>query len=156
MVRRPVGQSVVFIETDPRGRVHLVNKSRHSMAHYKVRRTVKYSTPLGVEKGCAPYNTAISPVATTCIVSLLCCEFWYHIVYSVLQLTKCQCQVINLGAGFDTVYWNLKDAGLAPQNFIEVDFPGVTTRKCHYIKTCKPLLEKISSEGEQLNVKHKA
>lgn len=67
-----------------------------------------------------------------------------------LELTKCQCQVINLGAGFDTTYWNLKDEGLAPKSFIEVDFQGVTTKKSYYIKNRKPLLEKLSSEDEDI------
>ena len=67
-----------------------------------------------------------------------------------LQVTKGACQLINLGAGFDTTYWNLKDEGLAPQNFIEMDFSAVTMRKCQYIKTRKPLLEKITTEGRSI------
>ena len=64
-----------------------------------------------------------------------------------LQKTGCQCQIVNLGAGFDTTYWNLKDEGLAPIRFIEVDFQGVTARKCYYVKNRKPLLEKLQKEG---------
>ncbi len=62
-----------------------------------------------------------------------------------LQLTECKCQIINLGAGFDTTYWTLKDEGLCPQRFIEVDFEAVTARKCYYIQNRKPLLEKVSA-----------
>ena len=58
--------------------------------------------------------------------------------------------MINFGAGFDTTYWNLKDEGCSPQNFIEVDFPGVTTKKCYFIKSKKQLLEKLSSEGNAI------
>ena len=64
------------------------------------------------------------------------------------QLTKCDCQIVNLGAGFDTTFWNLKDEGLCPKNFIEVDFQAITTKKCYYIKTQKQLLAKLSTEGE--------
>ena len=65
----------------------------------------------------------------------------------LFQVTKCKCQVINIGAGFDTLYWNLKNEGLAPSSFIELDFPDVTMQKCHYIKTRPPLLKTIHSEG---------
>ena len=68
-------------------------------------------------------------------------------VERIFQITRCKCQVINIGAGFDTLYWNLKDEGLAPSNFIELDFPDVTMRKCHYIKTRPPLLKSVHSEG---------
>ncbi|ELU14133.1 hypothetical protein CAPTEDRAFT_21476 [Capitella teleta] len=63
-----------------------------------------------------------------------------------LELTKCNCQIINLGAGFDTTFWNLKDEGMAPVSFIEMDFQGVVNRKAYYIKNRKPLLDKLSSE----------
>lgn len=58
-------------------------------------------------------------------------------------------QMINLGAGFDTLYWRLVEQGKPVKNFIEVDFPGVTARKCYLIKRNKQLLDKIAdSEGE--------
>jgi len=67
-----------------------------------------------------------------------------------LEITKCQGQIVNLGAGFDTTYWNLKDDGLAPKNFIEVDFQGVTSRKTYYIQHRKPLLERLASEDSEV------
>ena len=63
------------------------------------------------------------------------------------QLTDQRCQVIDLGAGFDTTYWNLKDASLSPQNFVEIDFPAVTARKCFYISQRKPLRDNVTSSG---------
>ncbi len=63
------------------------------------------------------------------------------------QVTKCKCQVVSLGAGFDTLYWNLKDEGLSPHSYIEIDFPDVTMKKCHNIKSKKPLIEKFQTEG---------
>ena len=59
--------------------------------------------------------------------------------------------MISLGAGFDTLFWNLKDAEIAPSLFVEVDFPTVTSRKIHYIRRGKALLEKISTEGIDIN-----
>ena len=64
-----------------------------------------------------------------------------------LQITESKCQVVNIGAGFDTLFWNLKKEGSAPSSFIEIDFPDVTMKKCHFIKTKQPLLEVIHSEG---------
>ncbi|XP_046362689.1 leucine carboxyl methyltransferase 1-like [Haliotis cracherodii] len=69
-----------------------------------------------------------------------------------LKSTQCNCQIVNLGAGFDTTYWKLKDAALSPKSFVEVDFPPVTSRKCHFIKTKKALIEKISSEDDEIMV----
>ena len=65
----------------------------------------------------------------------------------MLQLTKGVCQVVNLGAGFDTTYWNLKDDGFVAKNFVEVDFPEITTKKCFFIRKRKELFEKLSSQG---------
>ncbi|KAL3846475.1 hypothetical protein ACJMK2_017462 [Sinanodonta woodiana] len=69
-----------------------------------------------------------------------------------LKLTSCACQVVNLGAGFDTTYWNLKDLRLAPRNFVEVDFSGITSKKVAFIKRWKPLLEKVTSEDGEIQV----
>lgn len=54
---------------------------------------------------------------------------------------------MNLGCGFDTLYWRLRDAGHMVKNFIELDFPTVTARKCIAIKRNKTLLSKIHVEG---------
>lgn len=35
-----------------------------------------------------------------------------------------------LGAGFDTTWFQLEQAGLAPSRYLEVDFKEVRTRKC--------------------------
>ncbi len=59
-------------------------------------------------------------------------------------------QVVNLGAGFDTLYWRLKD-DLAERgktrllkNFIEMDLPGVTSKKCLVVKRSKTLLRRVA------------
>jgi len=58
-------------------------------------------------------------------------------------------QIINLGAGFDTLFWRLRDESRPLKNFIEVDFSGVTSRKCYYIKRHKELLSQVTdAEGE--------
>jgi hypothetical protein len=40
------------------------------------------------------------------------------------------------------------------QNFIELDFPTVTAKKCYQIKRNKVLLEKINIEGENFSKQH--
>ncbi|XP_050312272.1 leucine carboxyl methyltransferase 1 [Anthonomus grandis grandis] len=58
-------------------------------------------------------------------------------------------QVVNFGAGFDTLYWRLKDEGVAISCYVELDFPTVTAKKCYTIKKNKPLLDRIyQQDGE--------
>jgi len=58
------------------------------------------------------------------------------------------CQVINLGAGSDTWYWNLVDEQQSPKRaWIEVDFDEVTAKKVYQIRSRKQLLEKIDAPG---------
>ena len=57
-----------------------------------------------------------------------------NLLIKFLALFGPECQVVNLGAGFDSTYWVLRDMGHAPKRYVEVDFGDVTTRKCRYIK----------------------
>ncbi|XP_028413613.1 leucine carboxyl methyltransferase 1-like [Dendronephthya gigantea] len=61
-----------------------------------------------------------------------------------LELTKNVCQVINLGSGFDTRYWQLKEACQSPKTFYEVDFGAVISRKCMAIRYINPKLLSLS------------
>lgn len=67
-----------------------------------------------------------------------------------MQRCDSKCQIINLGCGFDTLFWRLRDVTQAVGNFIELDFPAVTAKKCQIIKRNKQLLEKIANEGQLL------
>lgn len=73
---------------------------------------------------------------------------FYLIFFFFFQKTGQNCQVVNLGAGFDTLYWRLKDLGYNVVNFTEIDFPSVTAKKCFNIKKNKTLLDKICVEGK--------
>jgi [phosphatase 2A protein]-leucine-carboxy methyltransferase len=64
-----------------------------------------------------------------------------QLIKAFLRKTECHCQIINLGAGMDTIFWKLKDEDLLPSKYFEVDFPMIVTRKLHNIKN-KPLLSK--------------
>uniref|UniRef100_A0A7G3A8T4 Leucine carboxyl methyltransferase 1 n=1 Tax=Lutzomyia longipalpis TaxID=7200 RepID=A0A7G3A8T4_LUTLO len=67
----------------------------------------------------------------------ICIEKFLH------KTSGSACQIINLGCGFDTLYWRLRESGYQIANFIELDFPTVTAKKCYAIKRNKRLLEKI-------------
>ncbi|XP_029636361.1 leucine carboxyl methyltransferase 1 [Octopus sinensis] len=71
-----------------------------------------------------------------------------------LKHTQCNCQVINLGAGYDTTFWQFKDKNLIPKSYIEVDFQSVTAKKCHYIKSRKRLLQNLTSEDGEIKFDH--
>ena len=121
-----------------------------------------------------------------------------HLLEKSVQMIRAHgkpIQIINLGAGFDTLFWRLKvhdhihsfihskegkhssllllcpipwqsnlsinsfyfifqdelPAGTI-RNFIEVDYPGVTARKCLSIKKCQSLLEKVTDEDGEVKL----
>lgn len=69
-----------------------------------------------------------------------------------MQKTGGNCQIINLGCGFDTLYFRLRDTAHQVKNFIELDFPTVTARKCYTIKRNKALLGKIHDEDGEVRL----
>ncbi|XP_055376593.1 leucine carboxyl methyltransferase 1 [Condylostylus longicornis] len=73
-------------------------------------------------------------------------------VEKFLKKTNDKCQIINLGCGFDTLYWRLKDSGHNIINYTELDFPTVTARKCYTIKRNKALLGKIHAEDGEVKL----
>lgn len=75
------------------------------------------------------------------------------LVDKFLEISSSQAQIVNLGAGFDTLFWRLQEENRPLKAFVEVDFPPVTMRKVHYIRLRKTLLEKIASgEGKILRI----
>lgn len=65
-----------------------------------------------------------------------------------LPPTSDPCQVLSLGAGYDTLYWRLKSGGIGFSNYVELDFNTVTSRKLMYIQKQRGLLTAFQSEGE--------
>ena len=61
-------------------------------------------------------------------------------------------QIISLGAGFDTLFWRLLEEGRPVRNFIEVDFAGVTARKCLLIKKSKELMGPLAGEESDIRL----
>uniref|UniRef100_A0A914UKV3 Leucine carboxyl methyltransferase 1 n=1 Tax=Plectus sambesii TaxID=2011161 RepID=A0A914UKV3_9BILA len=61
-----------------------------------------------------------------------------------LQKAGPSCQILNFGAGFDTLYWRLKEEGAKFRRYVDVDFSSVTAKKIRMIrKPGKPDLVSI-------------
>ncbi|XP_074833229.1 tRNA wybutosine-synthesizing protein 4 isoform X3 [Carettochelys insculpta] len=57
-------------------------------------------------------------------------------------------QILSLGAGFDSLYFRLKNAGLLSRTLVyEVDFPGVACQKAALIKSRKELATIVGEAG---------
>ncbi|KAI4302826.1 hypothetical protein MLD38_038527 [Melastoma candidum] len=54
-------------------------------------------------------------------------------------------QVLSLGAGFDTTYFQLKDEGKAPFLYVELDFKEVTSKKTAIIENHSQLRDKVGN-----------
>lgn len=54
-----------------------------------------------------------------------------------------ECQVVNLGCGFDTLFFDLCDRNLVPSRFVEIDFTRMVMSKIRVIKSKKALSDKI-------------
>ncbi|KAG8183600.1 hypothetical protein JTE90_025152 [Oedothorax gibbosus] len=67
-----------------------------------------------------------------------------------LTTTNYHCQVVNLGAGFDTLYWRLKAEEKKVKSFVEVDLPQVTSRKCRVIRGRRDLLAAVATEDDDI------
>ncbi|NWU69903.1 LCMT1 methyltransferase, partial [Pterocles burchelli] len=75
-----------------------------------------------------------------------------YLIKAFLRKTECNSQIVNLGAGMDTMFWRLKDENLLPRKYFEVDFPMIAARKIHNIKSKPPLSKPImeSHSGDSL------
>lgn len=68
----------------------------------------------------------------------------YHAIQTVidqfLYKTNFKCQIVNIGAGFDTLYWNLSSRNQLPKHGLyELDLQPVVEKKLMHIKTKRPL-----------------
>ncbi|KFV46784.1 Leucine carboxyl methyltransferase 2, partial [Tyto alba] len=73
-----------------------------------------------------------------------------HCVQDFLQKTQShpKTQILSLGAGFDSLYFRLKDVGLLHHTVVcEVDFPNVACQKAALIKRMKELSALVGDAG---------
>lgn len=80
-------------------------------------------------------------------ISIFCIDPGTERILMSVQMSGGKGQIINLGAGFDTLYWRLREAGNIPANFVELDFPSITAKKCYHIKKHKQLIDMLNTEG---------
>ncbi|NWI09455.1 TYW4 protein, partial [Crypturellus soui] len=76
-----------------------------------------------------------------------------HCVQDFLLKTQscARTQILSLGAGFDSLYFRLKDVGLLSHTVVcEVDFPNVASQKAALIKGIKELSSLVGDAGEEL------
>ena len=65
------------------------------------------------------------------------------VVHKFLAMCNQNCQIVNLGAGYDTLYFNLFDQNKLPVKYVEIDFQRIVTSKIRLIKSKKALAEKF-------------
>jgi [phosphatase 2A protein]-leucine-carboxy methyltransferase len=58
---------------------------------------------------------------------------------------KVPCQIVNLGAGYDTLYLNLIDGGLVPEKYVEIDFTRIVMSKVRILKSKRALFDKLTN-----------
>ncbi|KAG9452176.1 hypothetical protein H6P81_005080 [Aristolochia fimbriata] len=56
-------------------------------------------------------------------------------------------QILSIGAGFDTTFFQLQEEGIAPHLYVELDFKEVTSKKAALIESFVQLRDKIGSEA---------
>uniref|UniRef100_A0A915LUU6 Leucine carboxyl methyltransferase 1 n=1 Tax=Meloidogyne javanica TaxID=6303 RepID=A0A915LUU6_MELJA len=59
------------------------------------------------------------------------------LVSQFIKISGPSAQIISLGAGFDTLYWRLKESGHIFNKFVEFDFSSVTSKKIRLIQRSK-------------------
>lgn len=64
--------------------------------------------------------------------------------------------MISLGAGYDTLFWNLTDSNLTPSKYVEIDLKTVTRQKTALIHGKKTELFKAFGEGRYYEMSPKA
>ncbi|KAK9142880.1 hypothetical protein Syun_012280 [Stephania yunnanensis] len=62
-------------------------------------------------------------------------------------------QILSLGAGFDTTYFQLQDEGIGPFLYVELDFKEVTSKKAAIIENFGELRDKIGPTASILRDK---
>jgi len=65
-------------------------------------------------------------------------------------------QVLDVGAGSDTLYWRLKDdpdVDTVVRRFVEVDLPGVTSRKVAAVRRSQTLMARVAAGSQDEDVR---
>jgi [phosphatase 2A protein]-leucine-carboxy methyltransferase len=76
-----------------------------------------------------------------------------YLIEKFIQLTNNQCQIINLGCGFDTtVFYLLDNENLHFKHFIDIDFDEITEVKSNKIRRSPVLQKKLPIEEKSFKI----
>ena len=74
------------------------------------------------------------------------------IVERFLAATNCECQIVSLGSGFDTLFWNLNQKQISPRHGLyEIDMKPVVQKKMRCIQTKPPLSQALKGDLKTLD-----
>jgi len=72
-----------------------------------------------------------------------------ELITKFILKTNRKCQIVSIGAGFDTLYWNLhEDNNLPLHGLYEVDLPTVVEKKAFFVSTRPPLCNCLTGKVE--------
>ena len=69
-----------------------------------------------------------------------------------MKATGARGQIVVLGAGSDTTYLRMKQAGRNPKMFVEIDLPGVVSKKLRVIRSNNEILNLLGVTKEDVDV----
>jgi [phosphatase 2A protein]-leucine-carboxy methyltransferase len=76
-----------------------------------------------------------------------------YLIEKFIKLTNNQCQIINLGCGFDTtIFYLLDNENLHFTHFIDMDFDEITEIKSNKIRRSPLLQNKLPKESQSLKI----
>ncbi|CAF1072992.1 unnamed protein product [Adineta steineri] len=76
-----------------------------------------------------------------------------YLIEKFIKLTNNQCQIINLGCGFDTtIFYLLDNDNLQFKHFIDMDFDEITELKSNKIRRLSTLHSKLPTENHSLKI----
>eukprot|EP00002_Diphylleia_rotans_P000020 TRINITY_DN10010_c0_g1_i2.p1 TRINITY_DN10010_c0_g1~~TRINITY_DN10010_c0_g1_i2.p1 ORF type:complete len:325 (+),score=72.79 TRINITY_DN10010_c0_g1_i2:55-1029(+) len=78
-----------------------------------------------------------------------------HIMKKFIKTFGKNVQIISLGAGSDTSFFQLSDQDLCPKAYVELDFYNVALSKVMTIRKTKPLLDKMGDAWTTCKTKEK-
>ncbi|KAI1716248.1 leucine carboxyl methyltransferase domain-containing protein [Ditylenchus destructor] len=78
----------------------------------------------------------------------------FSLVSQFVQKAGPSAQIVNIGCGFDTLYWRLKDSGQKFYKYAELDFSSVTSKKIRQIRRSNKHADLTSSFSRPLVENH--
>ena len=85
-------------------------------------------------------------------------SIWHLLIKTIDRVSELQgqkIQILNLGAGYDTLFWRLTDyleqisKVEILQCFVDIDLPENSARKCLSVRRSKELLAKVAGDGNE-------